>query len=807
MNRYIQMIALLVFVSTGQIFSQDKFSVSGRVISALSREPVEYATVFVKGNEKYYSITDSTGFFIINDVPAGIYRIEAASLGYIAATTPEYMISSRTPFIEIAMEEDIALLSGVTVRSSLLERVKDAGVGKQVIGVADIEKLPGANKDISRVIRSYPGVAYSPVGYRNDLIVRGGSPAENGYYVDGIEIPNINHFSTQGASGGPVGIINADLIEQVQFYTGALPVDKGGVLSSVMDIKMMSGDPLNNSFKAKIGASEVGFSGMGHWGDKTLYIFSVRQSYLQLLFKLLGLPFLPNYIDGQVNIKHRISSKDEILFLAIGGIDRMKLNTDEKGESVEYLLSYLPVVKQNTFTLGTSYTHYGEQSRFNVSINYNWFNNRNVKYMGNDSSNEDNLIMDINSTEHKLGVRAEKRFYLGRWQLLTGLNCAYNLYTSISFKKEYVADTSFDSSSAADTGRPLLVANEYDTSLKIFTYAPFISVSYESYDKRLNAKAGIRGDGATYSAELGKFWNHLSPRIQISYALLPQLSINGNVGIYHQLPPYTALGYKLNNKYVNEELDFMRVFEGSFGARLNVAKPLVLSLEGFYKIYRSMPLSIADGIPLACKGNDYGIVGNEALVSKAQGRAYGVELSARWQIAGKINLIGSATLYSSEYRADEQDEYLPSAWDNRFILNCAATYDFKRNWSMGAKISAIGGSPYTPYDVEKSSLKEAWDAQGKPYYDYSKFNTLRLKPFAQLDLRADKTFYFRKWSLGLYVDLQNVTGSKLKLQDAFMSTGTVENPQVPLDQQRYIMKYIPQEAGSIVPTIGVTVEF
>mgnify|MGYP003300426164 CR=1 FL=1 len=138
------MIALLVFVSTGQIFSQDKFSDSGRVLSALSREPVEYATVYVKGNEKYYSITDSTGFFIIKDVPAGIYRIEAASLGYIAATTPEYMISSRTPFIEIAMEEDIALLSGVTVRSSLLERVKDAGVGKQVIGVADIEKLAGS---------------------------------------------------------------------------------------------------------------------------------------------------------------------------------------------------------------------------------------------------------------------------------------------------------------------------------------------------------------------------------------------------------------------------------------------------------------------------------------------------------------------------------------------------------------------------------------------------------------------------------------------------------------------------------------
>ncbi|MBR5856060.1 MAG: TonB-dependent receptor plug domain-containing protein, partial [Bacteroidales bacterium] len=650
------------------------------------------------------------------------------------------------------------------------------------------------------VLRSYPGVAYSPIGYRNDLIVRGGSPAENGFYIDGIEIPNINHFSTQGASGGPVGIINADLIEQVQFYTGALPVDMGGVLSSVMDIRMKSGDPYKHTFKARIGASEVGLSGSGHFGSNTTYIFSLRQSYLQFLFKLLGLPFLPNYIDGQINVKHRITPKDEILFLFLGGVDRMKLNTDEKGEEVEYLLSYLPVVKQNTFTTGVSYTHYGNNNRFNLSLNYNYFDNSNIKYRNNDSSAEENLILDIGAVEQKIGFRAEERLFWGRWKLLAGIYGAYNSYMIDSFRKEYIPEIVADEATS-------LISNTYKTALDYFSFAPYISFSYESYNKRFNAKAGVRADGATCSAKLLKFWRSVSPRMQLSFLVLPQLSLNANIGIYHQLPPYTALGYKENGEYVNGDLGYMRVFESTLGARWNVADSLVISLEGFYKLYENMPLSVTDRIPLACKGNDYGIVGNEALVSQAEGRAYGVELSARWQLAGRVNLVGSATLYSSQYRRGAGESYLPSAWDNRYIVNCAATYEFWRNWSAGAKISCIGGAPYTPYDIEKSSLKEAWDAQGKPYPDYTRFNSMRLQPFAQLDIRADKIFYFRNWQLGVYIDLQNITGSRLKQQDVLMSTGVIENPQSPASTQRYVMKYISQETGSIVPTLGVTVEF
>jgi len=273
------------------------------------------------------------------------------------------------------------------------------------------------------------------------------------------------------------------------------------------------------------------------------------------------------------------------------------------------------------------------------------------------------------------------------------------------------------------------------------------------------------------------------------------------------LPPYTALGFKQDGVLVNEALDYLRVGMFSVGGGWRLRDRLVVSVEGFYKKYGNIPLSVSDGIPLSCKGDDYGVVGNEALRPTAVGRSYGIEAMARWQIPGRVNLVGSVTLFRSEYRADTASEYIVSAWDSRFVANLSGTYDLPRNWSVGARLSAVGGTPYTPYDVEKSSLVEAWDAQGRPYYDYGRYNDGRLDAFAQVDLRIDKTFYFRRCMLGFYIDLQNVTGSKLRRPDVLMSTGVVENPGAPAAEQRYRMKYIRQQSGSLIPTLGVTVEF
>lgn len=790
--RIFLLLFVMVLLSTC-VYSED-FQVRGRVIDKFSRQPVPNASVTVYGRTGQGASTDSAGVFCIEHVAPGICQLSVSCVGYKNALSPEYIVSAKLPSVEIELEENTSKLEEVTVTAGSFRRVKNSPVSLQIIGLGEIEKSPGGNRDISRIVRSYPGVSFSPIGYRNDLIVRGGAPSENRFYLDGIEIPNINHFATQGASGGPVSILNADLIREVQFYTGAFPADKGGALSSVMDIRLRDGNADDNSFKATLGASEVSLSGSGHFGGNTTYLFSVRQSYLQLLFKVLGLPFLPNYIDGQFKIKTRLSDRDEIVLLGLTGIDRMKLNTDEKGEDAEYMLSYLPRIEQQTFTIGAAYKHYAGKNVQTVSLGYNYLANQNMKYRNNDDSSADNLTLDLSSHEQKVSLRAENRTYGERWAFVEGVEAYYAKYDDNTFQRLYRSG-----------GQVLLRQN---TDLGIMGWGAFASARYKTTDERLTATLGLRFDGCDYSSAMARFWENVSPTLSLSYRVLPQLAVNAAVGMYHQLPAYTALGYTdETGAYVNKSLKYMRVVNANLGTEWNISRQVVVSVEGFFKRYSRVPLSVVDGIPLACKGNDYGVVGNEQLVPEADGRAYGVEASMRWQVAGKLTSVASFTFFRSEYRSGSGAEYIASAWDNRFIANVSGTYELPRNWSIGAKLSAIGGSPFTPYDEDKSSLVEAWDVQGRPYYDYTRYNTGRLDAFAQLDVRVDKNYYFKGWRLGIYLDLQNVTKSVLRQPDVLMSTGVVENPEAPLAEQRYKMKYIKQESGTLLPTIGLTVEF
>lgn len=769
-----------------------EYQIKGVVIDKSTRQPLEFVNVLVVGLGIGAS-TDANGNFLITQVPPGIYRLQASFLGYKTELTPEYRVNHVTPYVQIELEEENASLNEVVVTASPFQKVPESPVSLRVIGLQEIEKAPGANRDISKVVQNYPGVAFSPIGYRNDLIVRGGGPSENRFYLDGVEIPNINHFSTQGASGGPVGLIDADLIRSVKFYSGAFPADKGNALSSVLDFSLRDGDMERNSLKATLGASEVSLSSNGHIGNKTSYLVSVRQSYLQALFKILGLPFLPAYTDASFKIKTRFDSHNELTLLGLGGIDRMKLNLGIEGEDAEYMLSYLPEINQETYTVGGVYRHYSQRHVQSIVLSQSYLNNRNVKYRDNDESSEEYLTLRLGSIEQETKLRMENTSSWSVWKVKAGFDLNYSRYKSNEYRKVFAN---------------ALREYDYHTDLSLWRWGMFASVDYAAPDKSFTASMGVRTDGNNYSDKMKELWRQLSPRLSVSYRLIEGLTLSGHVGLYYQLPSYTALGFKgEEGEYVNRHLDYISVSQESLGLSWTPNENMELSVEGFYKLYGHMPFSLSDQIPLSCKGNDYGTIGNEALSSEAKGRSYGVELMFKWLLAQKLNLSSSLTIFKSEFKDGKQGSYVPSAWDNRFILNMSGTYNFPKHWSLGAKVSCIGGSPYTPYDVEKSSLVEAWNVQGRAYYDYSRYNQERLPVFGQLDVRVDKTFYLKKCMLGFYLDIQNITASKLRQPDALMSTGQIENPSAPLSEQRYVMKSIRQESGTLLPTLGITFEY
>ncbi len=790
MKRYFVFIIITILYTTFVCAQSRTAFVEGKIIDQYSRKPVEFVNILVVGTT-IGSVTDSLGNFKLKDVPHGIVKFRISGLGYKTLVTSDYIISLKPPYVEVAIEEESKQLGEVTVTAPSTPRVIESPVSLRVIQLKDIEKMPGGNRDISRIVRSYPGVSFSPIGYRNDLIVRGGGPSENKFYMDGIEIPNINHFSTQGASGGPVSLVNSDLVRDINFYTGAFPANSGGALSSVMDFRLRDGNRKENTFKGTLGASEASFSGSGPINKKTTYLFSIRQSYLQLLFKMFGLPFLPNYIDGQFKIKTNFDEKNELILLGLTGIDRMKLNKDQTGDNAEYILSYLPEINQETFTLGASYRHYGNNSMQTLTVSHNYLNNKNTKYINNDDSSEDNLRLLLKSTEQKTSFRAENSFRTELWNIRAGIDAAYFTYKNNTRQLNYQLPTKFD---------------EYSTNLGKWIWGAYIMANYSSADNRFVSSLGIRADGCSYG-KLANPLDNLSPRLSLKYALTDEISIAASSGIYYQLPSYTSLGYMENGILANKDLKYMRSFHFSGGMEWRVNKRTVITAETFYKRYSNIPLSIKDNIPLTCKGDDYGIIGDEALISSALGSSYGLEIMGNYNFPERLNITGAVTIFKSQFKNNKESDYIRSAWDNKFIVNLSAIKSFKREWMAGAKITYLGGAPYTPYDIERTSLVEEWDKRGKAYLDYSLYNTLTRANYYQIDVRVDKSYYFKKWMLGLYIDIQNITGSILKEPDTPLSTGEIENPSAPTSQQKYKLRYIKQDSGTMIPTLGVTIEF
>ena len=796
MIRYIISLLLLLFTGIELLQAQQTYSIKGIVKDATNGEPVSFANVVI-WNTIEGTVTDEDGLFEITGITPGSYRLQASFIGYKPTVTAEFRISNKDLFFPIELEESNESLQEVNIVASPFRKTPESPIGLRVIGFKEIEKSAGGNRDISRVVQSFPGVA-SPAAFRNDLMVRGGGPSENRFFLDGVEIPNINHFSTQGASGGPVGIINPDFIREVDFYSAAYPASRGNALSSVLDFKLQDGNKEKFSLRGVIGASDIGLSINGPAGEKTTYQVSVRRSYLQFLFDMIGLPFLPTFTDAQFKVKHTFNRKNELTILRLGAIDNMKLNTnmEDMSEKNQYILAYLPVVKQKTYTLGAVYKHYSGNNIHTLIVSRSLLNNRNIKYKDNDENAEENLTLNYHSDEIENKLRSENIFRFSSFRLNIGGNLEYTTYTNRTYQKLF-------------TTTPKII--NYHTNLALLKWGIYTTVIYESKNERFTSSLGMRTDANNYSSDMNNLFNQFSPRLSLSYRLFETIFLNGNIGRYYELPPYTVLGFKDNQgNYLNKDnhLTYIRSDQAGLGLEYRPTSYLKFSAEGFYKKYDQYPMSLIDSIPLASKGTDYGVLGNEAVNSTATGRAYGLELTGRWYNYKGLTFIASYTFVRSEFKDGRgSGKYISSAWDNRHLFTFSGTYTLPKNWDIGAKLRVVGGAPYTPYDIEKSSLVEAWDASGSLYYDYSRFNSERLKPFTQLDIRVDKTFYLNKFMLGAYIDIQNILNSKYKEQDVYIKTGKILNPEAPLQQQRYELKPVELCTGTLLPSIGVMIEF
>jgi hypothetical protein len=778
--------------------------IEGRIVNQKTNEPIPFASLIIWGTN-IGTVSDLDGRFKFTDIAPGYVQVAASSIGFEEYLSERFWVTNANKaFINITLAEVDIKIDEVVVKASIYRKKEESPLSLQRIGIEQIEKNPGGNRDVSKVIQSLPGVA-SSVSFRNDVIVRGGAPNENSFYLDGVEIPTINHFATQGSSGGPVGIINVDFVREINFYSGAFPVNIGNSLSSVIDIRQKDGNPDKLKFRGSLGSSDLALTLDGPVTENTSIIFSARRSYLQFLFAALELPFLPTYNDFQFKSKTRLNEKNEITFIGLGAIDQFKLNLNANDTPEQkYLLSTLPVYNQWNYTIGAVYKHYRLNGYDSYILSRNHLNNISYKYPNNDETQAKQL--DYNSAEIENKFRFERNLtYNNKLKVNFGLGTAYAKYSNNTKTTVYANQE--------------LNLQQYKTMVDMFHYALFGNANRTFLDNRLMLSLGLRADGSSYSSEMNNPLGQISPRLSASYLITPKLTFNVNTGRYYQRPPYTSMGYKDNNGVlVNKEngLKYLKSDQLVAGFELQPTIESILSVEAFYKNYSDYPFSVHDSIPLSTKGADFGAFGIEEVVPLSNGRAYGFEVLGRSQNILGFNLILSYTFVRSEFkdlRTKYFGEYIPSSWDNRHLLNFTGTRIFKNNWYLGFKWRFVGGTPYTAYDYNKSSIKDAWDAQGGPYIDFTKFNELRFKPYHQLDLRVDKEFFFNNWSLNLYIDIQNIYNSKSDQQaylvrNSFVEPGYNDSYVDVNGIERYeLVELSAVGSGTILPTIGIIVEF
>ncbi len=808
--RILFLFAVLIVLSAAT-FAQEKGVVYGNATDKYTQEPVAGASIKVEGSNEG-TITDSSGNYKL-ETSLGTKNITISHVGYGSQTKYNIVVNpGNAQMVNFELLPEAKSLSAVVIS---IDKNKSARAADMVTPMStqrltseEIRSNPGGNFDVSKVVQVLPGVSGGAQANRNDIIVRGGAPNENVYYLDGIEIPVLNHFQTQGASGGATGILNVSFIDDVQLTSSAFDARYDNALSSTIVIKQRQANPEKVSGNIRLSASEVAATLEGPVNRKTTFMASARRSYLQYLFQALDLPIRPQYWDFQFKVTRNIDKKTTLNFIGIGAIDKFRLAVPKKSSPEnEYILRSNPDIDQWTYTVGASLKRLLNKGYLNVALSRDVFNNQANQFEDGQVA-PDTRTLGLNSRETENKLRIDVNKFVNGWKFSYGIMAQYVDFKNRLFNK--VSNEIKDQN--GNVVSPAVTVN-FDSHINFFKYGAFTQLSKRFFDNKLLLSGGVRTDMNSFTKDGNNPLKTLSPRLSFSYNIIPKWDLTGSIGSYYKIPVYTNLGFMDSaGMLVNKDMEYIHSVHYALGFQFLPRNDFRLTLEGFYKKYFHYPVSERTGISLANQGADFSAVGNEAVLSIGKGTTYGVELFVQQKLIKNTFYALSATLYNSEFSGAD-GVLRHSSWDFGYLVSATLGQKFKRNWELGLKYRLAGGAPYTPFDLVASRANYITTGVGTP--DYTAINSLRLKPFQQVDLRIDKKYNFRRTSLDLYLDFQNVLVFKTEGQPYYTfkrkpdNSGfeTTDGNPVKADGSNAIPVILKNDNTSLLPTIGFIFEF
>jgi hypothetical protein len=812
---------LLVFVTLltiqASVVAQNAGRISGIVINKATQLPLQNVSVSLSGTTRG-TVTDSAGVFKLTNIKLGTYNIDYSLIGFKTQTSFNIIVNAGNENnFTIELETQAEALNEVTIkanRRTAKAATLETPLSVQRMTTEEIKANPGGNFDISKVIQTLPGVGggQSGGGFRNDIIIRGGAPNENVFYLDAIEIPVINHFQTQGSSGGPQGILNVSFIEDVKLSSSAFDARYDNAMSSVFQFKQKNGNPNKLQGNVRLSATEVAATLEGPLAKnkKTTFLASARRSYLQLLFEAIDLPIRPNFWDFQTKVTHQINKKTTVSFIGLAGIDEFSFAEVKKATPEKlYIINSNPIINQWNYTVGLSLKRLIKNGFLNVALSRNAFQNDIEQFEDNKLKlpSQQTLKLNSNETENKFRIDVNKT--VNNWKIAYGATAQLAEFTNNTYSviRKQLTDN------FGNIIQPATIVNFISPLKNLGKFGAFAQVSKRVFDNRVGLSMGIRTDINTFTTNGTNPLNTLSPRLNASYVLADKWTLNASVGRYAKLAPYTILGFADNaGNLVNKNADYLISNHYATGVEYLPSSTLRFTVEGFYKQYSNVPVSVRQGISLSNLGSNFDVLGNEAVTTNGKGRAYGIEFFAQKKLTKRFFGILSYTFYKSEYSGANQ-QYLPSSWDNQHLLSVTWGYKFPRNWELGLKFRYQGAAPFTPFDDVASRTN--FLSRGQGILNYALLNSQRLTGFHNSDVRIDKKWNFKKTTIDLFLDVTNWYGAKNTQAPDYTFKRNVDNTAflttdgnaLAPNGSNGIPILLQNNDVQITPTIGFIIEF
>lgn len=734
-------ILFLILSLTNFVFSQE-FNygvIRGIVTDKVTKQPLLGANVLIlDNNQNIGASTNDKGFFEIKNVPVGSVKLRFSMVGYKSIIKSDVVVQKASPvYISVELEPTVLeLRDEVIVKGEYFYKPIDAVANVHNYSAEEIRRAAGSFGDISRMIQSFSGVITNN-DLRNDILVRGGNSTENLFLVDGFELQTINHFSTQGGSGGAIGFLQTDFLRETDFYPGGFSAKYGGRLSAVMDVKLKEANFYDRKFLFDLGTAGAGFIYDGPLLEKTAFLFNVRRSYLELFSAISNTwGAIPKYTNFTLKLTYNISPKLKLNFLSLGGFDNILFKDDPNLKEDERPTEQVEN-KQRNFLIGINlqiFHNPNSVSNFYLSSNYNYYFYDVYDlfdFPGKRLANN-KAIESLNSFKYDLT-------YVYSRNIIIDIGTNFKLKT-INQRTYFATDTSNISQ--------VIILNEADYSIdkSIILNETYFNTLIKMLPQ-LSGTFGLR----TYYNNFLRNKSTIDFRSGLSYNLFEDFKINISFGTFSQMP---ELAWLFTPNSENRHLLYLKSTHYVLGFEYLPFEATKVSLEFYYKTYRNYPVSnVFKFFSLINSGENFGSNIWFDIVSSGKARSYGFDFSIHQKLAKKLYGLFSYSTNRSFYTPLDGKERRTS-YDIPHSFNFVGGYIFSKGFEAGLKIKYTTGQPVMPLNEQLSAIKN------KSIFDETRYNEVRNPDYFRIDLKLLWRNFYVKSTLTSGIEFFNITNRK-----------------------------------------------